>query len=149
MLSVCLWMSPINFWMPESSFVKLGMALELNSVTYFVNPCHQSVSLWVSLLSLLGNGSVNTLSRQRIHSTIEKIIWPVCLWACMWISLSLLGNNSVETYQRQRRIVGGVVFYTVRVVSKESRRLVLSRISCNVCNFRITRSIKSNAFMYE
>jgi hypothetical protein len=38
--------------------------------------------------------------------------------------LSLLGNNSIKTFPRQRRI-GGVVFYAVRVVSKENRRLIL------------------------
>jgi hypothetical protein len=46
------------------------------------------------------------------------------------IPLSLLGNNSVKTFPQQRRIFGGVVFYTVRVVTKESRRLVLPRTSC-------------------
>jgi hypothetical protein len=47
----------------------------------------------------------------------------------MCISLSLLRNSSVKTSPRQRRIVGGVVFYAIRVVSKESRRLVLPRTS--------------------
>jgi hypothetical protein len=46
------------------------------------------------------------------------------------IPLSLLGNNSVKTFPRQRRIVGRFVFNVARVVSKESRRLVLSRTSC-------------------
>jgi hypothetical protein len=35
------------------------------------------------------------------------------------IPLSLLGNKSVKTFPRQRRIIGSVVFYAVRVVSKE------------------------------
>jgi hypothetical protein len=35
------------------------------------------------------------------------------------IPLSLLGNNAVKTLPRQRRIVGGVIFYAVRVVPKE------------------------------
>jgi hypothetical protein len=65
------------------------------------------VSACVSLLSLLGKGSVNC------------------------IPLSLLGNNSVKTFPRQGRIVGRVVFYAIRVVSKESRRLVLPRTSCS------------------
>jgi hypothetical protein len=33
----------------------------------------------------------------------------------------------VKTFPRQRRILVGVVFYAIRVVSKESRRLVLPR----------------------
>jgi hypothetical protein len=44
--------------------------------------------------------------------------------------LSLLGNGSVKTFRRQWRIVGGEVFYAVRIVSKENRRLVLPRNSC-------------------
>jgi hypothetical protein len=44
--------------------------------------------------------------------------------------LSLLGNNSVKTFPQQRRIIGCVVFYAVRVVSKEGRLLVLPRTSC-------------------
>jgi hypothetical protein len=43
---------------------------------------------------------------------------------------ALLGSGSVNSYPRQQRIVGGVVFYAVRVVSKESGRLVLTRNSC-------------------
>jgi hypothetical protein len=46
--------------------------------------------------------------------------------------LSLLGNSSVNTFLRQRSIVGGVVFYAVHVVSKESRPLVLTRTSCYI-----------------
>jgi hypothetical protein len=44
--------------------------------------------------------------------------------------LLMLGNGSVNTFPRQRRINGGVVFYAVGVVSKESRRLVPIRTSC-------------------
>jgi hypothetical protein len=46
------------------------------------------------------------------------------------IPLSLLGKNSVKTFPRERKIVGGAVFYAVRVVSKERRRLILTRTSC-------------------
>jgi hypothetical protein len=42
--------------------------------------------------------------------------------------VSLLGNGSVNTFPRQKGIVGHV-FYAVRVASKESRWLVLPRIS--------------------
>jgi hypothetical protein len=41
----------------------------------------------------------------------------------------LLDNGSVNTFPWQRRIIGGV-FYAVRVVSKESRRLVLPVTFC-------------------
>jgi hypothetical protein len=43
--------------------------------------------------------------------------------------LSLLGNGLLNTFSRQRGIVGGVAFYAISVVSEESRRLVLPRIS--------------------
>jgi hypothetical protein len=43
---------------------------------------------------------------------------------------TLLDNSSINKFPRQRRIVGGVVFSAVRVVSNESRRLVLTRTFC-------------------
>jgi hypothetical protein len=52
--SVCLWFSPINFWMPEQIFMKLGMyfmASEPISAAYFINTSIQSyVSVCVSIL---------------------------------------------------------------------------------------------------
>jgi hypothetical protein len=83
--------------------MKFGMYImgpEPISTGNFINPSHQSVCLYVLPLSLLGNGSVTTLLRQRIHTR----------------------NN--------RRIVGRVVFNAVRAVSKERRRLVIPRTSC-------------------
>jgi hypothetical protein len=47
------------------------------------------------------------------------------------IRLSLLGNNSVKTFPRQQWVVRGVVLYEVHAVSKEIRRLILSRTSYN------------------
>jgi hypothetical protein len=41
---------PINFWMLELIFMKLGMyimAPEPNSVVYFINPSQQSACLYV------------------------------------------------------------------------------------------------------
>jgi hypothetical protein len=48
------------------------------------------------------------------------------------VSVCVLGNVSINTFPRHRRIVGGVIFHTVLVVSKESRRLVLPRTSCSL-----------------
>jgi hypothetical protein len=115
------------------------------------------VSVCVSLLSLLGNGSVKCLppfgARQRLgkhvpaatntrysRSIVGRVMFCTVhvvskesLWVCgLCIPLSLVGNNSVKTVPRQRRIVGGIVFYAVHVVSKESRRLVLPRTSCSL-----------------
>jgi hypothetical protein len=101
----CLCILPIIFGMPESIFMKLGMyimAPESISTAYFVNPFHQSVCTYVSLLSLLGN------ARQIVSL------------------FSLLGNGSVNTFsppantRNNRRIVGRVNLYAVRVLAKES-----------------------------
>jgi hypothetical protein len=77
MLSVCLYIPPINFCMPEPIFMKLSicnMASEFISTAYFVNPSHLSVSVCVSLLSLLGNCSVECIppfgARQRLGKHI-------------------------------------------------------------------------------
>jgi hypothetical protein len=109
------------------------------------------VSVCVSLLSLLGKGSVKCISpfiaRQRLGKHVpaatntrdSRRLGRVCLWVCLCIPVSFLDNSSVKTFLLQRRIVGGVVFYAARVVSKESRRLVLPRTSCfiiwhfNIC----------------
>jgi hypothetical protein len=131
--------------MPEPVFMKLGMYVmtpEPNSTAYFINPSHQSVSVSVSFLSLLGKGSVKCIptfiARQRLGKDVpaatdtrnnKRIIGRVCLDLC--IPLLLLGNNSVKTFPRHGKSVGRGVFYAVCVVSKESRRLVLPRDSCS------------------
>jgi hypothetical protein len=96
---VCVYHPPINFWMPEPVFMKLGMyimAREPILTAYFINASHQSVCLYMCIpLSLLGNGSVKTLPRQRIHN---------------------------------RKIVARVVFCAVCVVPKEISRLILPEL---------------------
>jgi hypothetical protein len=111
-------------------------------LSYVTNPSQQSVFL--SLLSLQINGSVkcNPLfsAKQRLSklvsaaTNIRNNISGVCsvvsfgmrvvskksLWACLCIPLWFLGNNSVKTFPRQWRVVEGVVFYEVHVISKES-----------------------------
>jgi hypothetical protein len=147
MLSVCLWISPspINFWLPETIFMKLGTWTYLISVLYKSLPS-VSVSVCVSLLSLIGKGSSNSIplfvARQRLGKHVptatnirnnRRTVGCVCLWACLCIPLLLPGNNSVKTFPRQRRILEGVVFYAVLVVSKESRCSVLPRTFCLLC----------------
>jgi hypothetical protein len=70
--AVCVSVSPtpINSWMPEPVFMKLGMYImepEPISTAYFLISSHQSLCLYVYPLSLLGNGSVKSLRRQRIR----------------------------------------------------------------------------------
>jgi hypothetical protein len=106
------------------------------------------VSVFVSLLLLLGNGSVKWIhafiARQRLGKHVlavtntwnnKRTLGRVCLWICLCISLKLLGDYSVKAFPRQRRIVGGVVSYEVRIVSKESRWLLLPRTSYFNCSF--------------
>jgi hypothetical protein len=64
--------------------------------------------------------SVNEKNLPNVHK-VTLCHFKESLWVCLCIPLSLLGNGSVNTFPRQRKIVGRVVFYTVRVVSKESR----------------------------
>jgi hypothetical protein len=133
------------------------MAPEPISTAYFINPSYQSASVCVSLLSLLGKGSVKCIppfiARQRLGKQVPAAKNTsnnrrnVSVRLC--IPLSLLGNNSVKTFQRQ--IVEGVVFYAVRAVWKESRRLVLPRTSClyliTMINKRYASKQKDYTFM--
>jgi hypothetical protein len=119
----------INFRMPESVFMKLGtciMAFEPIQTGHFINLCHQSVCLYVSLLSLLGKNFVKCIlpfvasQRRGKHvpeakntSNERRIVGRFCLLVCLCIPLSLLCKSSVKTFPPQRRIFGGVVFYMV------------------------------------
>jgi hypothetical protein len=51
-----------------------------------------------TLLSLLRNGSVNTLPLQRIHNN-RRIFGRLCLWVCLCIPLSL-GRVIVQAVSR-------------------------------------------------
>jgi hypothetical protein len=136
--------------MPEPIFMK-----HLNGVLHTSLPLICG-SVWVTLPSFLGEGSVKCITpfvarqrlskvyplfvgRQRlgkhapaatITSNNSRIVGSVCLRVCLCIPLSLLGNNLVKTFPRQRRFAGDVVFYAAHIVSKESRRLVLPTTFC-------------------
>jgi hypothetical protein len=68
----------------------------------------------------------------------------VCVCVCVHVyvyTLLLLGSGSVKHYRGNAykcsswRIVGHIVFFAVRIISKESRRLVLPRTSCLILIF--------------
>jgi hypothetical protein len=118
----------------ETRYVYHDTWAHLNGV-YHKSLSSVYVSIYVFLLSLLGNSTVNTLPRQRTNATTEEllcasffyavlVVWKESLWICV-SPLSLLGNNSVNTFPLQRTVIC-IVFYAVLVVSKQSRRLVLS-----------------------
>jgi hypothetical protein len=142
-LCVCVSL-PINFLMSEQIFMKLGMYImspEPVSTAYFINPSHQSVCLYVYppivTRQRLGKHVPAAMIIRKNRRIIGRVVFCTVrvvlkerLWVCLCINLSLPGNGSVNTFQRQGRILGGVVLYVVRIVWKESRRLVLPRISC-------------------
>jgi hypothetical protein len=88
--------------------MKLGMhimAPEPASTAYFINPFLQYVCLYVYPL---------IVARQRLGKNVAAV---------------------TNTHTHKRRIVECVIFYAVRVVSRESRRSVLPRtfrIECKV-----------------
>jgi hypothetical protein len=86
-------------------------------------------------MSFVGLGTTNHCAGEGQQEFIG-LDWTglVCVW----------GNNWVRMFSRQRRIVRGVVFCTVRVILKESSRLVLSRGSCCL-SFSIPKITTSKA----
>jgi hypothetical protein len=92
------------------------------------------VSVYECLLSFLGNGSVFTFPRQRIHGTKEVVgrvvMQPVSRERRVCVSRYCYKTVARQTFPRQWRIVRGFVFYAVHVVSKENMLLVLPRTSC-------------------
>jgi hypothetical protein len=95
MLSVCLCIPHIKFWMPEPVIMKLGtyiMASEPISTAHFLNPSYQSVYLYVY---------PHVVARQRLGKDYR-------------------GNENTRS---NRRIVDRVVLYAVHVVSKTKTKL--------------------------
>jgi hypothetical protein len=88
-LRLCVYPPPLNnFWMP----CYVIMAREPVSTTYFINPSHQSLCLYVYSFIVVG---------ERLGKTV-----------------------TAATNTQATRILSGVVFYAIRVLSKESSRLV-------------------------
>jgi hypothetical protein len=132
----------LNAWtrLRETQYTYQGIRAHLNGVLHKYLP-----SACVSLLSLLSKGSVKCIPpfipRQRLGKQVPsakntrnngRIVGRVCLWVCLCFPLSLQGKISVKIFPRQRRIVGGVVFYAVRVASGKRIRLVLPRTCLKV-----------------
>jgi hypothetical protein len=78
MLSVCLCIPFINFWMPELIFMKLCMyimAPEPISTAYVVNPCHQSMRLYVyTPIVDRQRLSKNVTAATYTHAAIEEFL---------------------------------------------------------------------------
>jgi hypothetical protein len=131
---------PINFWMPKPIFIKLSTYImaHLKGALY-KSLASMCVLVCFTPLSLLGNSSVTHFCANE-YTQQYKNCWSRRFLCCpchikgesvnLYISLSLLGNGSVNTFPRQWRIVVGVVFSVVHVISKKSRWLVLPKTSC-------------------
>jgi hypothetical protein len=94
-----------NFWITEPTFIKFGM----------YKSWHLSPS-------------------QRHTSYIPNIVCvSICAshYRCLATARYKRHHGSIYT-RNNRRIAGQVVFYAIRVLPKESRRLVLPRTSCFV-----------------
>jgi hypothetical protein len=90
------------------------------------------------------------VARQRLDKHVlaktntrsnKMSVGRVCLWVCLCNPIPLQGNSLVKTFPRQGRIVGGVVFYAVHIVLKESRQLVLPKLLDFYCNGIFLRNL--------
>jgi hypothetical protein len=119
---------PINFWTPEPIYIKLGMCImapEPISTACFINPSHQSVCLYVyPLIAAMQRLGKNVTAATNTHTTIEALKSTSSVIQRRYIPEGrTLHNHRCENLKSYNRsIVGRVVFYAVRVVSKESRR---------------------------
>jgi hypothetical protein len=100
--------------MPEPIFLKLGM--------YIIAPESISTAYFIN----------------PSHQTVCLYVYPPI------VARQRLGKNvtAATNKRNNRRIVGRVVFCMVRVVSKESRRLVLPRTSCLLAYFPYLKKAK-------
>jgi hypothetical protein len=106
--------------------------------SYLKNPSNEPMCVSVCTCnpqSLLGNSSIKTFPRLQTHTTDELSdvsfsMRYVASQRSLWIPLLLLGGISANTIPRQQPTVWGVVFYVLRAVWKERRRLILSRTNC-------------------
>jgi hypothetical protein len=107
----------------NQSLLNLVCAVHHGTCAYLKCVLHKSLpsvcmSVYVSLLSLLGTGSVKCIcpffARQRLGKHVPgamntrnntRVVGRACLWVCLCIPLSLLGNNSVKTFSRRRELL--------------------------------------------
>jgi hypothetical protein len=90
------------------------IAPEPISTAYFVNASHQSVCLCCGNEYTRNNRIIG-----RVIFCAVRVVSKESLWVRLCIPLLLLVNGWVNTFLRHRGNVGGVVYYTVHVVSKE------------------------------
>jgi hypothetical protein len=111
---------------PTFSFSNKLNWLKIEIRCVFVNPPYQLSNAWTSIYETwyLCHGFSTAHFINPSHQF-------VCIY--VYVARQRLSKNvtaAVNTQARIEEIVGRVVFYAVRVVSKESRRLGLPRTSC-------------------
>jgi hypothetical protein len=161
-VSLCVPVHPpdqfLNIWtnIYETCYAHHGNWAHLSGVPHqsLPSPC---VSVCVSLLSLKGNGWVKCvppfIDKQRLGKHVSAAIMELldAPFSMKHLSYQRRFRGSVypaivSRYHlgkdglNQRSMIKGVVFYALRVVSKESRRLVLHRISCLNLTFKYNAS---------
>jgi Zn-finger protein len=87
---------------------------------------YPSIVAWQWLSKHVPTGTKNCWRRRFLYGPccVKEVSVGLC------IPLSLLGNGSVNTFPREQRIVGGVVFYMVHVVSKKCLWVCVSLYRC-------------------
>lgn len=121
-------------------FISRGLKVTLRDHLQFcVSVMHiLPMSLWALERIFMKLGIYSYRIWASLSYVLHKLLPNVS--ASLWVySLSFLGNGSVNTFKWRRIIVGGVFFCTVRIVSKESRQLILPRTWCiEYCNDNTT-----------
>jgi hypothetical protein len=104
-LCVCEFLPPIKFLMPEPVCMKLGISWHWAHLDGILHKSLPSVcvSLYISLLPLLGKGSVNTFPRQRKHATIPLSLHYVARSACGGMSTCKRECSDISSEAAMRR----------------------------------------------
>jgi hypothetical protein len=123
--SLCVVYPPcVKFWMPEPNFMKLATYI-MAPAPIFINPSHLSVGLYVYPIvarQRLGKDVLAAMKNCWMGVFTENKIWSWVPWDSE-PRITVLARTSINL--AIRKFVGSVVLYTFRVVSKDSRLLIL------------------------
>jgi hypothetical protein len=95
---------------PKVCLYDLHYVCVLSSLIDFVN-------VWTNLYE---TWYVYRGSWTHLGNVLHKSLPSVCVSVCSIFRISLQGNGSVKTFPPQLIIVGGVIFYALRVIRKQA-----------------------------